>query len=570
MSYQVLARKWRPPKFSDIVGQQLITRSLENAIRSGRVAHAFLFAGVRGVGKTTTARVLAKALNCHRGITPEPCGECPSCLEIAASNSVDVQEIDAASNTGVDNIREIRESVRYGAARDRFKIFIIDEVHMLSTAAFNALLKTLEEPPPHVKFILATTELNKIPVTITSRCQQFDFKPIPFAQLLERLRLICREEGVNISDYGLRAVASAARGSMRDAQSTLDQMISLSGQEIPDEDVRVLLGVVDEKVLAALVDAVTARDRSELLRQMSALADSGVDPHGFCRKFIAYVRNLLVCRVAGWDPRLLHLPDSDREMLEKQSAAFTELDLIRFYDLLGKTENELRYHPHPHVHLEMALMKLVELASLPTLEEAIGRLGGGRAELPAGPPRPSRPATPPSRSPQPPRSAPPSAARPASAAPTPSPNRTPPASRTAEPPRDSPAEAPASEARIPPGETVGYLMTALQKDHIRIFSSLEHALRVEFKNGRLEAVFPAHEKFHLSTVAAPDGRKVLSEVCARITGSPPEVVVRADEPATQSGDAAKPSSKDPMDDPQVKLFYDAFPGKVRIDPEDGS
>ena len=203
MSYQVLARKWRPQVFEEVTGQETVTKTLQNAITSGRIAHAFLFSGVRGVGKTTTARILAKALNCHDGPTPRPCGQCVSCTEIAASGSVDVLEIDAASNRRIDDVRELRESVRYGTARDRFKIFIIDEVHMLTNEAFNALLKTLEEPPAHVKLILATTEHHKIPVTITSRCQQYDFKPIPFSLILDRLALICREEGIEISDYGV-------------------------------------------------------------------------------------------------------------------------------------------------------------------------------------------------------------------------------------------------------------------------------------------------------------------------------------------------------------------------------
>ena len=243
-----------------MVGQEAVTRTLKNAIAHDRVAHAFLFSGVRGVGKTSSARILAMALNCQQGLSQDPCGECDSCHEIAASNSVDVLEIDAASNTGIDSIREIRESVRYQAARDRFKIFIIDEVHMLSKGAFNALLKTLEEPPSHVKFVLATTEFHKIPETIASRCQHFEFKRIPFSIIVQRLRQICDEEKAEVSDYALQAVASAAQGSMRDGLSALDRILAFAGSAVVDKDVMSLLGVLDDRVV---VELIKQRGRSE-------------------------------------------------------------------------------------------------------------------------------------------------------------------------------------------------------------------------------------------------------------------------------------------------------------------
>ena len=374
MTYQVLARKWRPQTFEEVVGQETVTTTLQNAIKSERIAHAFLFSGVRGVGKTTTARILAKALNCQEGPTPSPCNECVSCREITQANSIDVLEIDAASNTGVDKMRDLRESARYGTARDRFKIFIIDEAHMLSNAAFNALLKTLEEPPPHVKFILATTEYPKIPVTIVSRCQQYDFKPIPFLLILERLKVLSQEEGIEISEDSLRAIVSVAEGSMRDAQSALDQIIAFGGKKIPEEAVRVLLGVVDERAILSLVDAVLERDAKILVEQVQELVNSGVDPRNFCRKLIHHVRNLMVCRVTGWDERLLNLPDTAKDEILKQSEQFSELDLIRFYDLLNRAENDLRWNSHPWVHLEMTLMKLIELTRLPSLEDVIAQL----------------------------------------------------------------------------------------------------------------------------------------------------------------------------------------------------
>lgn len=383
MSYQVIARKWRPQNFNDMVGQDTVARTLQNALKSGRIAHAFLFSGVRGVGKTTTARILAKALNCHEGVSENPCGECVSCEEITAGNSVDVQEIDAASNRGIDNIRDLRESARYGTARDRFKIYIVDEVHMLTNEAFNALLKTLEEPPAHVKFILATTEYHKIPTTITSRCQKYEFKPMPFAAIFDRLKLITESEGVKISDYALGAVTSVAQGSMRDAQSALDQLIAFGGAEIHDEDVRALLGIVDQKVVWDLVDSVAERDREKLITGMHDLIGTGLSPQLLCTKLVEHVRNLMVCRAVGWKPALLQVPDSEQEALLSQAQRFSELDLIRFYDLLDRVAGELKWHTHPNVHLEISLLKLVELAKLSTIEEVIGALKGGGSLGPA-------------------------------------------------------------------------------------------------------------------------------------------------------------------------------------------
>src|SRR2546425_6004513 len=323
MSYTVIARKWRPQNFEDVVGQRTITQTLQNAIRSKRVAHAFIFSGPRGVGKTTTARILARALNCHRGPTAEPCGECVSCIEIAAGNSLDVQEVDAASNRGIDDIRELRDNIKYRPARDRFKIFIIDEVHMLTNEAFNALLKTLEEPPEHVKFIMATTEPHKVPVTILSRCQHFEFKMIPYQQILERLRLIAQSEGIQISDYALRLICSASEGSMRDAQSALDQVLAFSGKEVRDEDVRALLGVIAEDLLNTVVDAVTERNRGVLLDQVHEVAAHGHDLRVFCRKLLEHFRHLVVIKAAGFRAEMIPVTSSQAGTLQRQAGNFS-------------------------------------------------------------------------------------------------------------------------------------------------------------------------------------------------------------------------------------------------------
>jgi len=542
MSYQVLARKWRPQTFEEVVGQETVTKTLQNAIRSERIAHAFLFAGVRGVGKTTTARILAKALNCQEGPTPSPCGECVSCRDITEVNSIDVLEIDAASNTGVENIRELRESARYGTARDRFKIFIIDEAHMLSNAAFNALLKTLEEPPPHVKFILATTEYAKIPVTIVSRCQQYDFKPIPFLLILERLKLLSQEEGIEISEDSLRALVSVAEGSMRDAQSALDQIIAFSGKQIPDEAVRVLLGVVDEKAILSLVDAVLERDVKILVEQVQELVNSGVDPRNFCRKLIHHVRNLMVCRVTGWDERLLNLPDTAKDEILKQSEQFSELDLIRFYDLLNRAENDLRWNSHPWVHLEMTLMKLIELTRLPSLEDVIAKLQPGEkigksspkgGSVPAGDTKTLFPAAP--KRPQ---------------------SKGKKVSSSVAPPE---AEKTNEEEAVSENQVISHLLSAVQTESIRLYSSLQAASRTTLESGKLLISFPPSEAFHQGEVLRSDHQELLSRLCAKIVGSVPEIEVQLEEPPKDP--------RDPKEDPRVKTFMETFPGKVIVEKE---
>lgn len=537
MSYQVLARKWRPQRFEEVVGQETVTRTLRNAIRSGRVAHAFLFSGVRGVGKTSAARILAKALNCHQGPTPEPCGQCISCQEIAAGNCLDVLEIDAASNRGIDNIRELRENIRYAAARDRFKIFIIDEAHMLSNEAFNALLKTLEEPPSHVKFVLATTEHHKIPATITSRCQQFEFKSIPFSVILDRLSLIAREEGIEISDYALRAIVTAAQGSMRDAQSALDQIMAFCGRQVQDSDVRMLLGVVDEEVLGGIIDAVLQRERKPVLDKLEEVQRVGFDPQNFCRRLIGYVRNLLICKAAGWDERLLHVPESQREALLRQSEKFSELDLIRFYDLLNRTDNELRWHPHPYIHLEMTLIKLIELAELPSLEEVISKMQSGQVQ---SKPNPGSPA----------KGGPPPEAGPYKVFEKPA------------PPPQVPPKTSGSEAEQPRDDLLSQLLQVVQREALPLYSRLQHASRASLENGRLLLVFPSSERIHYAYIVEPANLSRVRQLCAKIAGSLPQIDIVLEE---APGENQPP---DPTEDPRVKAFIETFPGKIIVERQD--
>ena len=379
MSYQVIARKYRPQLFDGVVGQRLITETLKNAILHDRVAHGYIFSGARGVGKTTTARILAKALNCtgdkeKSGPTVTPCGACPSCLEIAAGNSVDVLEIDAASNRGIDEIRELRETVRYLPARDRYKVFIIDEVHMLTTEAFNALLKTLEEPPPRSLFILATTEPHKLPTTIQSRCQHFAFRLLDYAEIYSELERISAAEGIRADEKALSAIAQAAEGSLRDALSILDQMIAACGDHLDDARVRQLLGVVPASFMRELVQAIHAGDGRQALEQVNRLAAEGYELGHFCGELTRYVRNLMIARSCGAESPLLQAPSDERAALGELAGLFSEEDLSRFFQILLRTEAELRYSLQPRFHLELGLMKLVHARKLESLEGLLGEL----------------------------------------------------------------------------------------------------------------------------------------------------------------------------------------------------
>jgi len=381
MSYQVIARKWRPQSFDEVTGQEAITRTLRNAIEHQRLHHAYLFSGARGVGKTTTARLLAKALNCHKAKQPTatPCrtddpDQCSSCREISESRSIDVQEIDAASNTGVDNVRDaIIASVGIAPARDRYKIFIIDEVHMLSGAAFNALLKTLEEPPPRVVFIMATTERHKVPETILSRCQQFEFRTIATAKILERLRLIARAEKITVPDDALREIARAGDGSMRDAQSALDQVISFAGDKIKKEDVEMALGVAGADILTRIIDAIAENRPADAIKVVDDIVMRGHDLRNFCRDLLAHFRDLLITKVSATE-ELLESAVCTPDELKRQAALFSESDLVRFFHSLTETETKLRTATQPRYQLEIGIVKLMELRGVETISEILSRL----------------------------------------------------------------------------------------------------------------------------------------------------------------------------------------------------
>jgi DNA polymerase-3 subunit gamma/tau len=379
LAYQVLARKWRPQRFDDVVGQQAVTRTLKNAIASGRIAHAFVFAGPRGCGKTTTARILARALNCVQGPTAEPCGECEACLEIAQGRDIDVLEIDAASHTGIDNIREVViAGLAIAPVRDRYKIFIIDEVHQLSTPSFNALLKSIEEPPAHVVFMMATTELHKIPDTILSRSQVFEFRAIPLRAIASQLRMIADAEKIEVSDAALALVARSADGSMRDAQSALDQVIAFAGTAVTLDDVSTVLGLVGRDLLFEIVSAVVDEDAPRAFALADRAVESGHDLRLVCRELSRVVRDIMVLSV---DPSRAgdgELAEGELDQLKALGGRFSREDLMRAFDLLSKAEQEIRTASHQRYYFEMVLLRWMHLRKLVPLAELMEQMGGAR------------------------------------------------------------------------------------------------------------------------------------------------------------------------------------------------
>jgi len=377
MSYQVLARKYRPQRFDDVVGQDVVTRTLRNAIASKRLAHAFVFAGSRGCGKTTTARILARALNCEKGPTPDPCGVCDACVEIAQGRDLDVLEIDAASHTGVDNIREVViAGLAFPPARDRYKVFIIDEVHQLSSASFNALLKSIEEPPPHAVFMMATTELHKIPDTILSRSQVFEFRTISPKDITNQLKRIAEIEHIEASDTAFALIARAAEGSMRDAQSALDQVIAFAGKTVGVDDVSTVLGLVGRDLLMDVIDAVVAEDGPRAFALTERAVESGTDLRLVCRELSQVVRDMMVMTV---DPSRVgdaELAPEERERLAVLTREFSKEDLMRAFDLLSTAEQEIRNVSHPRYYFEMILLRWMHLRKLVPLSELLEQMGG--------------------------------------------------------------------------------------------------------------------------------------------------------------------------------------------------
>ena len=385
MEYRVLARKCRPQVFEDVLGQDHVVRTLQNAITQQRIAHAFLFSGPRGVGKTSVARILAKALNCESGPAPVPCNRCVHCLEITNGNAIDVREIDGASNRGIDEIRELRENVKFVPASCRYKIYIIDEVHMLTREAFNALLKTLEEPPAHVIFIFATTETQKVPATILSRCQCFDFRRIALRQIAQNLKNIAVSDGIRVSDGALSWIAEAGDGSLRDAQSIFDQVISYAGDEIADSAVEEILGRSDRRYLFSLSEAVLARDAGRCLKIIDDAYYAGLDMRYFFQTLLGHFRNLLFTGIAGGKGDLVELPAEEADKLKEQADGQSTDTLQRYLEILMSEEENVRRSQNPRLNLEAVLCRMAFLEPLIPIESVITRMEGLESRLGGNP-----------------------------------------------------------------------------------------------------------------------------------------------------------------------------------------
>ena len=519
MGYQVIARKWRPQSFGEVVGQQHVTQTLENAIRGGRVAHAYIFSGVRGVGKTTTARILAKALNCVKGPTPEPCNACDSCREIAAGTSFDVIEIDAASNRGIDQIRELREMVRYAPAASRHKVVILDEAHQLTDEASNALLKTLEEPPEKVIFVMATTQPDDLVETIRSRSQHFHFRSLTFAEIVRALEDIAKKEALEIDSGALAVISRAAEGSLRDALSLLEQAIAYCGTKIHDKEVRELLGVVPEEALDELMGAIAARSSERALGLVHRLISDGRNLQHFCREAIRHVRNLMVASVCSAESELIAAPPDERPRLAKQAAQFGEEDLTRFFQILLSTDDDLRRRPDPRLHLELGLLKMVNAARLAPLEELLAELrgpeaSGGTSRAPvarvttasAAAPSPEEPAPPPAPTRRPAAMAPPSVM----------------ASAAAEISGLAAAQVDAIKAAI--------------QSRFRFLSSLiEPVTRCEVEGGEMRLYFPMESRALADMLQGRDTMEQLRAITSQVMGQPLRVCVKLESGRTSRG-----------------------------------
>jgi len=383
MVYEVLARKWRPQVFQDVIGQELITQTLRNAIKTDRLAHAYLFSGARGVGKTSVARILAKAINCPEGEPDVPCNQCQSCMGITNGSSVDVQEIDGASNRGIDEIRELRDNIKYMPSSSRYRVYIIDEVHMLTLQAFNALLKTLEEPPPHVKFIFATTEPHKVPITILSRCQKFDFKRIPLVKIIDQLKKITEEEGIEINRSGLALVGREAEGSMRDAESLLDQVVSFAGPKVEDKSITDILGIIDRALMFETSQAIIENAPKKCIEIVDRIYHFGYDIKEFYRTLMDQFRNLLVSLITT-QTDLLDMTESDREEVRRQAEMAGLERLQQSLNLLIAREEDLRFTFHPTLVLETIMIKLCRLGEDLSFDELIKKIEAMEKRVSAG------------------------------------------------------------------------------------------------------------------------------------------------------------------------------------------
>ncbi len=513
MSYLVLARKWRPQTFDQVVGQEHVTRTLQNAIQSGRIAHAFLFTGPRGVGKTTIARLLAKALNCEGGPTPQPCNSCSNCAEITAGSSIDVLEIDGASHTGVDHARDITEGVQYRPAKSRFRVVIIDEVHMLSNAAFNALLKTLEEPPAHVKFIFATTEVQKILATIVSRCQRYDFRRISLRDLIKQLTALADHEQFVCDEVGLSLIAREADGSLRDAESLLEQVVTWGDGQVNAQTVRQALGVADRQVLFEIVGAILAHDPARALRVAGDLYEYGYDPRRLCRDLLEHFHHLVIAKVCNDPAVLADLPDHEIKAVQDQAAKCSLEDLQRSFKLLLQAEEDINRTAYTQLAVEMSLVKLASQPPVVPIDEALAQLqalrkqfGPGQAQAPPPPPA-SEPGRPP---------------RPAARASTPAPDSPPPPDPA--PPHLQPVPDPTpSDTGQDAWER---LLAAVQKDKLSLFFALKSGQLHDLNQTAL--TIRVNKEPYFKELTRKENHAIVEEAAGRVFGRPLRVEVSKD------------------------------------------
>jgi DNA polymerase III subunit gamma/tau len=532
--YQVIARKYRPQTFSELVGQEHVRTTLGNAIGQNRIAHGYIFSGQRGTGKTTVARIMARCLNCEKGPTIEPCLTCAPCREIAAGNCIDVIEIDAASNRGINEMRELRDNVRFRPARDRFKVFIVDEAHQITSDAFNALLKTLEEPPEWVAFILCTTESHKIPTTIASRCQQFSFRSVDFKELVERMKWICAEEKIESDEDALAVLAQVGEGSVRDSLSALDQAIACCGAKLTGPEVRELLGVFSLDALGEVTCALCDNDSKRMLQIVQELESNGRHLQHFCRELARYFRNLLVAKVVGSPTRLIAASDPEQSKLLDVAGRFSEEDLTRYLHITLDLYRELQYSLQPRLHLELGLLRLVHAGRLVSLEEALA--GVAPAVAPAAAAVAPKPMT--ARAPAPP---------PALA------------------PFRAPAPAPLAAPLAADGDARLRLLAFLRDNNLTMVAdAVEDS---QLREGPAEWQFTASKAYALAfkdTALKAAVEKVAGRAM-RVSFVPNEDGGNAGPPAAPPPQAAgagdtDEATKRALDDPEVQSFQEMFPG----------
>jgi len=566
MSYKgnVIARKWRPQKFDEVVGQQQVTRTLQNAVKSGRLAQAFVFAGPRGVGKTTTARILAKALNCVNGVNgpiAEPCGRCEACDEIEDGRNMDVLEIDAATHTQVEKVRDIIiEGLSIPPARDRYKIFIIDEVHQLSNHSFNALLKSIEEPPPHVVFMMATTELDAIPETVLSRSQVYEFRTISTRTIAEQLRKIVDDEKITVGDDSLQLIARDAEGSMRDAQSKLDQVIAFTGNTIGGEDVATVLGLVGRDLLLDALQAVADDNAAASFALTARAVEMGYDLRAVCRELARVVRDLLVVSV---DPSRLNDPEiageAERDRVKALAARFSREDLLRAFDLLTKAEAEIKVAAQPRYHLEMALLRWMYLRKLTPIEDLIAGAGGA-SPAPRSSAEPQRPAPP-----SPPRSSP---SGPRADAPPPSPARE---------QRAAPASRPAAPSIGSTGNFKDALLGEIRKSKMVFYQTVcAQAQKIDVTADRVTFTFSPNQRTLLNMFE--QNRAWLESIAQQVTGRriavagaitdgavpAPDAAANGGQPAAErAADKKSALREQALADAGVQTMLEVFPAEIR-------